>query len=379
MEIKRQALNQLKNKIEPGKVVILYGPRRCGKTYLLKKLEKEWKNKEKVAYFNGDKIVVQKGLSGKNANKMINFIGKETTLAIIDEAQYIPNVGYNLKILVDEFPKLKIIASGSSSFDLAQIVGEPLTGRKKTILLYPVWAQELIDTKDMVFYKELFEERLIYGSYPEIFQKKSLNTKKEYLLDLVDSYLLKDILNLQQLKHSKKLVDLLTLIAFQIGNEVSLNELGNNLDLHKDTVARYLDLLEKSFILINIRGFSRNLRKEVYKNSRWYFLDNGVRNAVINGFNSLEIRNDIGMLWENYLVSERLKKQEYKNIYANNFFWRTWDQKEVDWIEEREGKLYGYEFKWGDKKVKAPKDWIETYDNARFKVINRENYLDFIS
>ena len=380
MTIKRLGLELIKKKLEPGKVVLLYGPRRVGKTFLLTQLQEQLKNQEKIAYFAGDRAIVQKTLSSLNPEAMRQFIGQETTLLIIDEAQKIPQIGDNLKLLVDSYPKLKIIASGSASLSLAQKVGEPLTGRKKTLLLYPISAKEIIQTKNQGFYLETLEERLIFGSYPEIFQKGSWTEKQEYLLELVDSYLFKDILELEQLKHSKKLVDLLTLIAFQIGQEVSLSELGNRLDFHKDTVARYLDLLEKAFILVNIRGFSRNLRKEISKTSRYYFWDNGIRNAVINQFNPLNQRNDLGQLWENYLIIERLKKQSYEQIFSRNFFWRTYSQAEIDWVEEREGKLFGFEIKWSPrKKIKPPKDWLKTYDNASWQLITQENFLEFIA
>lgn len=380
MTIKRLGLELIKKKLEPGKVVLLYGPRRVGKTFLLTQLQEQLKNQEKIAYFAGDRAIVQKTLSSLNPEAMRQFIGQETTLLIVDEAQKIPQIGDNLKLLVDSYPKLKIIASGSASLSLAQKVGEPLTGRKKTLLLYPISAKEIIQTKNQGFYLETLEERLIFGSYPEVFQKGSWTEKQEYLLELVDSYLFKDILELEQLKHSKKLVDLLTLIAFQIGQEVSLSELGNRLDFHKDTVARYLDLLEKAFILVNIRGFSRNLRKEISKTSRYYFWDNGIRNAVINQFNPLNQRNDLGQLWENYLIIERLKKQSYEQIFSRNFFWRTYSQAEIDWVEEREGKLFGFEIKWSPrKKIKPPKDWLKTYDNASWQLITQENFLEFIA
>lgn len=285
-----------------------------------------------------------------------------------------------MKLFTDNFPNLKIIATGSASFELASQVGEPLTGRKKTLLLYPISASDLIATGGQQYYLERFDQHLIYGGYPEVLLKTVLDEKREYLMELLDSYLFRDILELEKVKNSRKLRDLLTLVAFQIGKEVSLTELGNSLDLHKNTVSRYLDLMEKAFILVNVRGFSRNLRKEVYKNSRWYFWDNGVRNALINNFNSLKLRNDAGELWENYLAIERLKKQSYASIISNNYFWRTYDQKEIDWVEEREGRLYGYEFAWSEeKKRKPPSDWLKTYSNASYEVIARENYLKFIA
>jgi len=381
MIIKRSIYSQIKTKLEPGKVVVLYGPRRVGKTFLLEKLISDSEiEKEKINFLKGDSRVVQDNLSLLNPQRLIDFIGRETTLLIVDEAQKIPQIGNNLKILVDEFPKLKILVSGSASFELAYKLGEPLTGRKKTILLYPVSACELIVTKKMAFYREVFEQHLIFGGYPELFSKNSFQEKKEYLNNLVDDYLFRDILELERVKNSKKLRDLLTLLAFQIGKEVSLSELGNSLDLHKDTVARYLDLMEKSFIIVNIRGFSRNLRKEIYKNSRWYFYDNGIRNALVNNFNPLNLRDDIGALWENYLIVERLKKQSRQSIGSNNYFWRTYDQKEIDWVEERKGKLFGFEIKWqAKKKIMPPKDWLNTYQNASYKLITKENFLEFIT
>ena len=381
MIIKRSLYTQIKSKLEAGKVLVLYGPRRVGKTFLLEKLIKDKSlKKEKIVLLKGDRHEVENHFSKQNTNTMINFIGADTTLLIIDEAQKINRIGLNLKLLIDEYPNLKIIASGSASFELANQLGEPLTGRKKTLKLYPVWSKEIITTQDRLYFDESFEQQLIFGGYPEVFNKTSFNSKREYLEDLVSGFLYRDILEMENIKNSKKIQDLLSLIAFQIGKEVSITELGNKLDLHKTTVARYLDLLEKSFVIINIRGFSRNLRKEVYKTSRWYFYDNGVRNAIVNNYNNLGKRNDIGQLWENYLVMERLKKQSYKPIYSNNYFWRTYDQKEIDWVEERDGKLFGYEFKWSQQKnSKAPKDWLNTYKNASYKIINRDNFLSFIT
>ncbi len=378
MLIKRQAYNLLKQKLQENKVILLYGPRRVGKTTLLKELVKELEKREKVKFVNGENLIIQKELSSQSIEKLKSFVGN-AHLLIIDEAQKIPEIGLNLKLIIDSIPKIKIIASGSASFSLAQKVGEPLTGRKKTIHLYPLSVKELINIKDKTYYQEIFETHLIFGGYPEVFNLKSNEEKQEYLNELIDSYLFRDIFEIEQIKNSKKIKDLLTLLAFQIGKEVSLSELGNSLNLHSDTVARYLDLMEKSFIIVNIRGFSRNLRKEITKTSRYYFYDNGARNALINNFNPVNLRNDIGELWENYIIMERIKKQSYEQIFSNNYFWRTYDQKEIDWVEERQGKLFGYEIKWSGKKPKEPKIWRETYPNAEFKIIDRENYLDFIS
>lgn len=375
--IKRESKNLILDKIEKNKVILLYGPRRVGKTTLLNEIVKENIYKDKIKFVNGELSLVQKEINTQSAVKLKEFI-EGASLLIIDEAQKIPNIGLNLKIMVDHIPGIKIIASGSASFALAQKVGEPLTGRQKKVMMYPVSSKEIINTANRDYFKEKLDAFLIYGSYPELFGINSKTKKQEYLLNIVESYLFKDIFEIKEVKNPKKIRDLLTLLAFQIGREVSLNELSNALDIHIDTVYRYLDLLEKAFVIINIRGFSRNLRKEVAKTSRYYFFDNGVRNAVINNFNPIDIRNDIGQLWENYIIMERLKKQAYESIHANNYFWRTYDQKEIDLVEERGGKLFGYEIKWSGKKVKEPKQWKETYSSAEYMLISKENYLDFI-
>lgn len=377
--INRVAFNKIINKIEAGKVLVLYGPRRVGKTYILESIVEKLKDIEKVSYLKGDQRVVKEAFSTENPVSMMDFMGKETTLLILDEAHKIKKIGENLKVLIDEYKDLKIIASGSASFELSNQLGEPLTGRKKIVQMYPVSAKEIIENRNRAYFDQFLENHIVYGGYPEVFNKNSILEKREYLHTLLDDYLFRDILEMDQIKNSEKLRDLLKHLAFQIGNEVSLTELGNSTGLHKDTVFRYLDLLEKSFIIFNIRGFSRNLRKEITKTSRWYFYDNGIRNALINNFNDLNMRDDVGQLWENYIVMERIKKQTNESIHSNNYFWRTYDQKEIDWVEERDGKLYGYEIKWNPKrKAKSPVGWIETYPNATFEVVNKDNFLPFI-
>lgn len=309
---------------------------------------------------------------------MIFLYVENYELLAIDEAQRIPAVGLGLKIIVDQRENIYIVVTGSSSFDLSQQVGEPLTGRKRTIILYPLSQKELYFQYNKYELKEKLEEFLIFGSYPEIMISKNKEEKIEILNELVNSYLLKDILSLEKVKSPKVLLDLLKLLAFQVGKEVSLNELSNSLKIDVKTVGRYLDLLEKSFVIKRINGFSRNLRREVTKKAKYYFIDNGVRNGVISQFNDLSLRNDQEELWENFMVSERMKKLAYSKIYRNLYFWRTYDGQEVDLVEEGEGKLFGYEFKWSDrKKSKKPKDW-DSYENSEFRVINRENYLDFV-
>ncbi len=364
--------------LKPGRALILYGPRQVGKTTLLTDYLGRLEGKVKFRLDSGENIRIAETIGSSDFQKIKEYAAGYELIAI-DEAQKIPNVGQGLKILVDQVPGLKIIATGSSSFELAGQIGEPLTGRRTVLTLFPVSQLELAEVYNRYELKEKLSEYLIYGGYPEVAVSRDLGQKKKILSQIVESYLLKDIFQMEKVKGSKVLMDLLRLLAFQVGSAVSLSELGQQLQLNYKTVARYIDLLEKSFVLINLRGFSRNLRKEITKKSKYYFYDNGIRNAVIANFNSPEMRDDMGRLWENFLITERIKKQSYHDIYANNYFWRTWDGKEIDLIEEREGRLFGFELKWGEKPVKPPQDWAKNYANASFEAVNRENYLDFIT
>lgn len=366
----------LKDYLEPNKVLVIYGSRQVGKTTLLQQFLSQTKLKYKLE--SGDNIRVQQVLSSQDFGKIKDFISGYQLLAL-DEAQRIPHIGLGLKILVDQIPNLYVIATGSSSFELAGQVGEPLTGRKKTLILYPLSQIELLSLYNSYELKEKLPFWLIFGGYPAVVTKETKEEKIVLLNEIVNSYLFKDVLEMERIKGAKYLLDLLRLLAFQVGNEVSLSELGSQVGLDYKTVARYLDLLEKSFVLFNLAGFARNLRKEITKKSKYYFYDNGIRNAIISNFNNLELRDDVGRLWENFLVSERLKTQAYKKIYANNYFWRTWEQKEIDWIEEREGKLFGFEFKFNEKLAKSTKDFQEIYPNSEIKTINKDNYFEFIT
>lgn len=374
MHIKR-FYQDLEKLLKPNKVTLIYGPRQVGKTTLIKDFLARTKLKYK--FDSGDNLTIHEQFGTLSFEKIKDYVNGYQ-LIVIDEAQKIPNIGTALKIMVDQIPDLKIIATGSSSFELAGQVGEPLTGRKYTYLLYSIAQLELKNHYSNFELKNSLEKWLIFGSYPEVIITDKREEKIKYLQELVDSYLIKDILELERVKDTKILRDLLRLLAFQIGKEVSLTELGTQLGIDYKTVARYLDLFEKAFIIYNLRGFSRNLRKEVNKKSKYYFYDNGVRNAIIANFNPAGLRNDNGELWENFLFMERLKKRSYQNIYANDYFWRTWDQKEIDLVEEREGKLFGFEFKFNNKKIKTPKEWLDTYKEAQFEVIGTENYFDFI-
>lgn len=375
MYIPQRQLENIKNIISPQKAVIIYGPRRCGKTTLLKKMLEDVK--EEYLFVNGEDITVQDYLSSQSIEKLKSFVG-EKKLLVIDEAQKIRNIGLNIKLILDHISGIKIVASGSSSFDLGQQVGEPLTGRKYTLRMFPLAQLELSIIQTRAQTDALLESRLIYGSYPEVVLFKDDSKRALYLREIVGSYLYKDILELEGVRHSDKLVRLLQLLAFQIGKEISYNELGGQLGMSKNTVERYLDLLEKAFVIFKLRGFSRNLRKEISKNPRYYFYDTGIRNALINNFNPLSMRDDVGMLWENYIIVEKIKKQEYLYAPANNYFWRTYDRKEIDLVEEYGGRLYGYEIKWTEAKRKTPQEWLKTYKKSEYYLITKDKYLEFI-
>jgi predicted AAA+ superfamily ATPase len=363
--------------LEPGKVTIIFGPRQVGKTTLVKNYIKHAQIKSKFVI--GDNLLTSNTLSVPNLSVLSDFV-QGVELLVIDEAQMIPNIGKSLKLLVDTHPNLRIIATGSSSFELAGQVGEPLVGRKRTLMLYPLSQFEYLQKENQNPHdlREKLSEFLIFGSMPAVAVEPEKEKKKEMLLEYISSFLLKDILALENIKGSKVLFDLLKLLAFQIGSEVSLSELGKQLGLDYKTVARYLDILEKGFIIYNLRGYSGNLRKEITKKSKYFFWDIGIRNAIISNFNLPENRNDLGQLWENFLVMERLKYQNYKPLRANNYFWRTWERQEVDWVEEREGNLFAYEFKYVNNISKSKKHFLKIYPQANFEVVNQENYLKFI-
>jgi uncharacterized protein len=361
--------------LDGGKAIALYGPRRTGKTSLVHQFLAD---KNNVFEGSGDDAVVRELLASQDKERLVSAF-KGFRYIFIDEAQRVPEVGWSLKLMVDNLPRVNLFITGSSSFSLSGQIGEPLTGRQWTTILYPIAALELEPVLGRFDLGRKLDTLLTYGSYPEIVTAPNDQTRVEYLKNLCNSYLFKDILELENIRNSIKLTQLLSLLAFQIGNEVSLNELGNALGLAKQTVERYLDLLEKAFIIKRIGGFSRNLRKEVVKTARYYFYDNGVRNTIINNFNVPSLRQDVGMLWENFCVMERLKKQEYHQLYANNYFWRTYDGQEIDWVEEREGMLHGFEFKWKAKKnARPPAAWANNYPNSTFAVITPDNWMDFV-
>jgi hypothetical protein len=375
--IPRGLLPLFLKKLQPNKVVMLLGPRRSGKTAFVRDFLKTTDPLQTLV-LNGEDVVDAALLQERSvANYSRLLAGK--TLLVIDEAQHIPDIGMILKLIVDTIEEIRVIATGSSSFDMHQQVGEPLVGRKNTLLLFPLAQLEFAKIEDYKTTLEKREERLIFGGYPELSRITDWKDKEDYLYQIMNDYLLKDILMVDGLKNSDKLYSLLRLIAFQVGKEVSLEELGKQLAMSKNTVERYLDLLSKVFVVFRIGGYSRNLRKEIVKNSRWYFYDNGVRNAIIQNFNRLDLRADVGDLWENYLAIERKKYLNYRQIHCNHYFWRTYDQQEIDWVEEEGDQLRAFEFKYQfTKKVKAPAAWAKAYPQARYEVIHTGNYLDWI-
>lgn len=367
--------HKLTQRLQAGKVLVLFGARRTGKTFLLKKLFQL--AKEPALFLNGEDLDVQRNLTNRSTAHYRQILGNHRLL-FLDEAQKVPQIGLVLKLMVDEIEGLKIIATGSSAFDMNQQFGEPLTGRKISFRLYPVAEMEWAVQENLIQQEANMRERLVFGAYPELMHLSGRAEKMDYLNELVTSYLLKDVLELEGIRHSGKIMDLLRLVAYQVGSEVSLNELSRQSGMDIKTVDKYLDLLEQVFVIFRLRGFSLNLRKEVVKSPKFYFFDNGIRNAIISNLNPLELRNDVGALWENYMLSERLKYQHYTGMLVNNFFWRTYDQQEIDWVEERAGELFAYEMKWGKKVAKTPSAWKNAYPNAHFEVIHPDNFRTFV-
>jgi uncharacterized protein len=376
MIIERQIEQRIISKLVPNKVVILLGARRVGKTRLIKTILE--KVSDAYLFLNGDDITTVQNLETKSTTHYKQIIGN-AKLLVIDEAQEIPDIGAKLKLMVDTIDGLKILITGSSVFDLNNTLGEPLVGRKTTFHLYPFSQSEYSKNENFIETKSKLEERLIFGSYPELIHLENTTDKIDYLKEQINSYLLKDILAFEGIQKRDKIVTLLKLIAFRIGTELSLEGIGNELQLSKNTVEKYLDLFSKVFIIYKQIGFSRNLDNEITKKNKWYFMDNGIRNALIGNFNLINSRDDIGQLWENYLQSERSKMLGYTNIHHTAYFWRTHAKQEIDRIEEINSDLFAYEFKWKrNNRIKVPTTFQKAYPKASFKVIDSENYLEFI-
>ena len=371
--IKRTIQSRLEDKFFKGKVIILYGPRQVGKTTLVKEIQK--KNLSNSIYFNCDEPDIREKLESKTSTFLKELIG-DKKIIIIDEAQRVKNIGITLKLIIDNFKDVQVIATGSSSFDLANKTTEPLTGRKYEFYLYPFSIEELNPEKNKIEIDRTIENRMIYGFYPEVIIKSA--EAEENIKLIAKSYLYKDILQYQNIKNPNILEKLLQSLALQVGNEVSYNELSNFLDIDKRTVANYIEILKKAFVIFELKPFSRNLRNELRKLRKIYFFDNGVRNALINNFNSLDRRNDAGQLWENFIISERVKINSNHGNDYNMYFWRTHDKKEIDYLEEKNGKLYGYKIKLGSGRLSGVKLFLDTYPDSEFKVIKKDNYNELI-
>src|SRR3989344_4979366 len=356
------------------KVIVLYGPRQSGKTVILHEIaDRERKNGKETLFLKGDDIRVQEIFSVADYDKISKFIGNPRLL-IIDEAQKIENIGSSLKLLFDSRP-IHIIASGSASFDLAKKVNEPLTGRATFFTAYPLSVDETSYETPNFSLSSRLEDFLRFGMYPKVHTLPGEKEKEEYLYDMINTYLYQDLLVFGDIKKPKKILDLLSLLSLQLGSEVILDELSRNLSLHRSTIEKYLDVLEKMFIVINIRGFSRNLRKEISKTSKYYFTDLGLRNAIIRNFNPLKLRPDTGALFENFGILERIKLLSNTRKQANFYFWRTYDQKEIDFIEERGGRIKAFEFKYRESKISiaTKQEFLKTYPNSDFTLINTDN------
>ncbi|MCD8208780.1 MAG: ATP-binding protein [Bacteroidales bacterium] len=373
--IKRAIQDRIVQELKPGKAVLVYGARRVGKTFMLRRILEDFPGKTML--LNGEDFDSTALLADRSASNYRRLLDGISLLAI-DEAQAVPEIGQILKLIVDEVPRVSVLATGSSSFDLLNKVGEPLVGRGVQFLLTPFSQRENSQQETALETRQNLESRLLFGSYPEVVMMDDSDRKKEYLRDIVGAYLLKDILALDGLKNSGKMRDLLRLLAFQTGSIVSYDELGKQLGMSKTTVEKYLDLLEKVFVIYRVSSYSGNLRKEVVKTKKWYFYDTGIRNAVMGAFSPLSIRQDGGALWENYMMNERRKMSLNERQHKEFYFWRTYDRQEIDLVEDDGGGLTAFEFKSGDKMPKLPKAFAETYPSATFHVVNRDNYLEYI-
>jgi hypothetical protein len=372
--ISRTISQKILDRLGDGKVIILYGSRQVGKTTLLQHIASQ--SNSPVEFFNGDEPDDRKSLTDVSSTELRRLIG-QNKLVIIDEAQRIKNIGITLKLLADQLKDLQVIATGSSAFELANEINEPLTGRKWEYQVYPMSTSELISDTSQREEQRLLSHRLIYGYYPEIVT--SPGSEEELLTVITNSLLYKDILSLDNIKKPAALEKLVQSLAFQVGSEVSISELSQQASIDFHTTERYLDLLKKAFIIFELRSLSRNLRNEIKKSKKFYFFDNGIRNAVIRQFQSIEYRNDVGALWENYLVNERQKRNQNHSFDCNTYFWRTHAQQEIDYIEEYNAKIEAFGFKYNPKKKpKFPASFTKAYDVKDTTTVNRNNHLDFV-
>ena len=377
MTIERELKAQVVKRIKPQKVMLNYGPRRVGKTLLLREIYNEFEGKKLL--LNGESSDTVRMLSDRSISNYKHLFA-EVSLLAIDEAQHIPEIGMKLKLMVDEIPGLAIVATGSSSFDLQNQAGEPLVGRSTRFMLTPFSIKEINKQQPTFQTITNIDQHLVYGFYPELISIDSGAEQARYLTEIVDSYLLRDILAIDGVKNAQKMHDLLRLVAYQVGSEVSTDELGKQLGVSRNTAERYLDLLQKVFVLYRLGGYSKNLRKEVVKSSKWYFQDNGIRNAVLNDFRPFADRSseERGALWENFIIGERMKRKHNNMAGTNLYFWRTYDQQEIDLIEEDGDIITAYEIKSGKKTPRIPKAFANAYPEAAYNIVNRDMFWDYV-
>ena len=370
----RELKNTIEQKFFSGKAIILTGPRQVGKTTLFYQIAEE--KAMPFLFLNCDEPEVRNSLSDTNTQKLKTLIGNYR-LVMIDEAQRVKNIGLTLKLIVDNFSDVQLLVSGSSSLDLANEINEPLTGRKFTYNLFPFSVAELVKNTNYITERKSLENRLIYGAYPDVINRPG--GEKEVLLNITESYLFKDILSLAEIRKPAQLENLVMALALQLGSEVSYNELAKTIGANIETVERYVDLLEKCFVVFRRNAFSRNMRNEIKKSKKIYFYDNGIRNAVIQNFSPLNLRQDTGALWENYFIVERIKFNHYRNYYNKSYFWRTFQQQEIDLIEEADGEISVFEMKYNEKKKpKFPAAFLNSYTVKQQNIVNRENYFEFL-
>lgn len=370
--IKRTLESEIEGKLFKGKAIIVLGARQTGKTTLLKHIVDQ---QGPYTFLNCDEPIVRERLGNSNLAELKRIIGSNR-LVFIDEAQRVPNIGLTLKLITDQLSDIQLLVSGSSSLELANEINEPLTGRKWEYRLYPVSWKEYSDYAGYLTASGELEHRLVYGLYPDVINHP--DDEEERLLQLSDSYLYKDILGYERIRKPDILENLLKALALQLGSEVSYNELSRTLQIDKNTVSSYIDLLEKVFVVFRLPAFSRNMRKEITRGKKIYFYDNGIRNAVISNFQPFSLRSDKGALWENFLISERMKTLHYNKKRVNHYFWRTTDQREIDLIEKTPEGLQAFEFKWNPKsKHRIPKSFSRQY-NANITVVHKDNYIDFV-
>jgi len=373
MIIKRHIQDIIVSRLFKGRAVIIYGARQVGKTTLIKEIQKDYEASS--VYFNCDEPDIREALTEKTSTELKSFIGNKR-LVLIDEAQRIRNIGITLKLIIDNYPEIQVIATGSSSFDLSNQISEPLTGRKYEFRLFPFSISELKQVYTEIEIERLLDNRMVMGMYPDVVIKS--DEAEEILRDITKSYLYKDVLQFQYIRNPEILNKLLQALALQVGSEVSYNELADMLKIDKKTVSSYISLLEKAFIIFRLSPFSRNLRNELKKLRKIYFADTGIRNALINNLNPMKLRQDTGGLWENFLISERMKIFNNSSVVINFYFWRTHQQQEIDLIEEQGGSIYGYELKQNKKTYKIPKAFLDAYPEVKVDLINKNNYKKFL-